>query len=335
MLVAHWMKAAAIFIYVAATAFVLSQCNRLLGPPRLATAIPEPRVEDKETVPPSPILQRAEERARERKEHVKVLARQHAEHLRLEAHLVDMLQSDIPAALADFAGAAVRFRNKLSDLKHLKTAEQWEREAPVKEALKRARDLTGEWYALDREAQKGRDGPTLHAPADIDALTQRIAAFKRGGEDIVEFAGALPALYPRVPKALMVSAIDVIARVALPQNAFDPCRDPAACPKPAPKPFAAEVPPPGPMPTNLKLPSGPVYCVDRQTLAPHRSVALHEEPAPDSFVISRIPAGTCGLTGTGTRGFHEAGFAREPWLEVIDRDGNRGWVMTRYLRLRR
>jgi len=338
MLLNHWMKGAVIFLYIAAMIFVVSQCNRLLDPARpKATLVGPARTEEEaaNAAAKSSILTHAEAQARKRKEHERELARQRAQHHQLEAHLVTLVHTDIPAALDELASCAIRFRNKLSDLKHLKKPDQWEREAPVKEALARARDLTSEWYGLDREAQKGRDGPTLHASPDTDALTKRTEAFKRGGEDIAEFAAGLPLLYPRVPEALMLSAIDAIARVALPKHAFDPCRDAAACPKPAPLPVADAFPPPGPLPTNLKPPSGPIYCVDRQTLAPHRTLALHEEPTPDSFVISRVRAGSCGLTGTGTRGFHETAFAREPWLEVLDRDGNRGWVIARFLRPRR
>jgi len=334
MLVTDWMRAAAIFLYVAAMIFVLSQCNRLLEPARPKAGISIPKEEASKADIKSPILERAEERAKKRKEYEKELARQRAAHHRLEAHLTTMVQTDIPAALGELASSAVKFRNKLSDLKHLKKPDQWERETPVKEALARNRDLTSEWYGLDREAQKGRDGPTLHSSSDIEALTKRIDLFKRGGEEIAEFAGALPVFYPKVPETLMLSALDAIARVALPKDAFDPCRDPSACPKPAPSPVAAAFPPPPPIPTNVKPPSGPTYCVDHHALAPHRTVALHEEPTPDSYVLSRVLAGSCDLTRTGRRGFHETAFARELWLEVVDRHGNRGWVIARYLRPR-
>jgi hypothetical protein len=58
-----------------------------------------------------------------------------------------------------------------------------------------------------------------------------LAAFKRGGEEPGKFSRALSPFAGHVPEALIVSAIDAIAFRVLPRDAFDPCRDPAACPK--------------------------------------------------------------------------------------------------------
>ena len=108
-----------------------------------APAIPEAKVKEE---PPKDDASRvmdhhAKLRAEKRKAHEQKLARQRAEHQALERDLVTMIQTDIPSALAELVKAASRFRNKLSDLKHMKKADQWEREAPVKDALARAREL--------------------------------------------------------------------------------------------------------------------------------------------------------------------------------------------------
>ena len=344
MLTRHWIRAALVLLYLLALLWVLSQSDRLselatssaLPPPAPPSTTGKPA--DQQSKPS--LAERARQRAEERKTHERKLAARRAEYRRLEADLAQMAAGDIPAALEELALAAAAFKRKLPDLKRLTKEERQDREAPVKEALARARALTADYYAADREAQKGREGPTLHSPADIYVLTERTQAFKKGEEEIGAFAKALAPLHGKVPESLLLAAFDAITRWALPAEAFDPCRDPAACPKPPP-PSPPQPPPtadPAPPPTNRFLPGapqpprirpapvGPTFCADRKRLAPRRWLPLREEPSPDAPIVARIPAGACGLAPTGRRGFFEHPFGRTRWLEVTDAAGNRGWA---------
>src|SRR5262245_24383435 len=132
MYLSHWMKGAVLLLYLAAMLFIINRCTR---PTQTAAATSDPRHEAN-LVPPinSPVLKRADEEASRRRERAKRLAQERAEHHLLEAHLTRMLHDDVPAALDELARAAVAYRNKLPDLKHLKQPDQWERETPVKEA---------------------------------------------------------------------------------------------------------------------------------------------------------------------------------------------------------
>jgi hypothetical protein len=227
MLASHWMKAAAVFLYIIATAWVLTQCDRLMEPaPNHKT--PTAKHDARKDVASAALSEPARLRDIKRRAHDEAVAKRRARYRALEADLLEMIKTDLPAALAELAHAAIRYRNKLSDLKHLTKAEQWERETPVKEAHARVRSLTEEWYKVDLEAQKEREGPTLNSATDMEALTKRLAAFKRGGEEIGAFAASLASLHGKVPEGLLLSAIDAIPRAVLPKDYLDPCRDPQA-----------------------------------------------------------------------------------------------------------
>jgi hypothetical protein len=319
MLAAHWIKAAAILLYLLAIAWVLGQCERLLAPakPPEPDAAAKPANSKPDATPAgTPVSEQAKLRAEKRKAHEDELAKRQAQYLALEADLAGMIQSDIPAALAELAQAAARYKAKISDLKNLKAADRWDRETPVKHAHARARDLTQEWYRIDLEAQKEREGPTLHSAAEIDALTKRIAAFKGGGEEVDAFAGALAPLHGKVPESLLLSAIDAIPRRVLPKDAFDPCRDPAAagCPKPAPAEASVK---------------HQTFCVSRS--ASQAELIVFAEPNSSAPVIARLTRGQCGVPLTGHQ--HVAATPRGwmRWHYVII-DGRKGWVTDGALR---
>jgi hypothetical protein len=333
MLVSHWMKVLALCLYLIATAWVLSQCDRLMAPaatekgqPKTAAMAVATTDDSLKEEAASPMSKQAKRRADKRKAHQTALAERRAWHQPLEAELLDMISNDIPVALAELAQAAIRYRNKLSDLKHLKKAEQWERETPVKDALRRARALTEEWGKTDLEAQKEREGPTQHSPADIEALTKRLAAFKRGGEEIHAFAASLASLHGKVPESLLLSAIDAIPRAVLPKDAFDPCRDPAACPKPAVVEPLAEPPKTSFVARDFAL--GQRYCVDAAALG-GRQLPLHIRPDPAAPIVVTVLPTSCRLTSTG-RQAHRRGSA-EVWIEVTHDYGYTGWVNASYL----
>jgi hypothetical protein len=317
MLASHWMKFAAVFLWFGATLLVLSHCSRLMGPGSQAEKEPPPGLE-KATKEGGkiPAAERKRQLDEERKAHEHQRAREQAEYRRLEAILLAMLKTDIPPALDELAEAAAAYKRKLPDLKHLKKQEQWEREAPVKAALARARKLTEEFYAIDREAQqKGREGPTLHSAPDTDALRKRTETLKRGGEELGEFVKALPPLYGKVPESLLLAAIDSIARAALPADAFDPCaRDAAACPKPPPPP------PPPPAPPAPPKVAG--YCIAD---APPRGAPLLDRPEMSALVLTRLPLGRCGLRLTGRRMRPHSTYRSTTLLEV-EVNGRIGWI---------
>jgi heme oxygenase len=343
MLLNHWMKAGLVLLYAILLAFVLSQCGRLGEPalqaPKKAALLPG-QTPAKEKGPAS-VWERAAEHDRESKAYARSKAKRRADHAKLEAHLAVMARTHIPAALEELVETASAFRRKLPGLQHLTKEEQWEREAPGKEALARARALTADYYAADREAQKGRDEPTLHSAVEADALARRIEAFKRGGEAFAALAKPLPPLYGKVPEDLLLKAIEAIARAALPADAFDPCaHDAAACPKPpppSPPPPPSLTPPPPPPPASVSEgttgpafsvappPDVPVarpgqrYCVDRWRLeGPY--LPLRARPAPGAPPIVQVLPTSCRLTATG-------GQSRDGrWLELMHDAGYTGWA---------
>jgi hypothetical protein len=327
MLPSHWMKTAAAVIYFACIAIVLAHCGRLT---RSADQPPVKASHDDQAGKdrtPSSVLDRLAQLENERKAHEAERAKRRAAHEKLEAALLAMATRDIPGALDELAAAAAAFRRKLPDLARLTKEQGWEREAPVKDALARARALTGDYYAADREAQKGREGPTLHSASDSEALEKRIAAFKQGGEDFAEFVKALPPLYGKVPHDLLLTAMDAIARAALPADAFDPCaRDPAACPKPppppAPLPTVPRTPvPPAPVPPLPPAPP-PTYCI---TQAPSHGVDLLAQPEMSAGILLRLPLGTCGITLAGGR-IRPYSTYRSTMLVKVEVRGKTGWL---------
>lgn len=320
MLASHWMKAAFVFLHLAAVAFALSHCGRPVG------TTPPPVENTGKEMGLSPVWERAAERQKERTAHTLKRAKDRADHEKLEAELRTIAKIHIPAALDEFAEAASAYRRKVPDLARLKKEEQWEREAPVKEALVRARALTADYYTADREAQKGREGPTLHAAEDADALAKRIDGFKKGGDDFGAFAKQLPPYYGKVSEDLLLKAIEAIARAALPADAFDPCaRDASACPKPAPPPTP---PPPKTLPPTEPPPPAPMvvassgYCV---TSAPTHGIGLLAHPQMSAPLLLRLSPGQCGITPTGRRARPYSTYRTATLLEV-EVNGKTGWV---------
>ena len=315
MRIPDWMRAGAILLHLVATAWVLSQCDRLMKPadqtkahPKAASHAMPAKEQGGQDDAKTGMSEQAKLRAEKRKKHEDALAQHRAQYLALEADLAAMIQTDIPAALGELANAAQRYRNKLSDLKQLKKTDQWARETPVKDALARARGLTEEWYRIDFEAQKHREGPTLHSPPDIEGLTKRLAAFKRAGEEIESFAAALAPLHGKVPEVLMLSAIDAIPRAVLPKDAFDPCRDPAACPKPAV--------------VQPLEPLKPTYCIAHSS---DRRVALLARPELAAFVTKGLAPGQCGIMPTGRKAASNGTYGYARFIEV-EVEGRTGWI---------
>ena len=315
MLASDWMKTLALLVYLLATAWVLSQCDRILAPadrkPPQTLSISDPAGSDAKSPKETPAAQISEEakmRAENRKAHWQELARRRARYLALEADLADMIKNDLPAALAELASNALRYRTKLSDLKRLSPQDRWDREAPVKEAHARARALSVEWHRLELEAEKGREGPTLHNEPDMQMLAKRMAAFKRGGEEIEPFAAALAPLHGKVPEAMLLAAIDAVPRGVLPGDAFDPCRDPAACPKDA----VAE-------PAE---PETSTYCI---TPSLGRPVTLLKRPELAAFMLMRLAPGQCGLLPTGRKAASNGTYGYARFIEV-EVDGRTGWI---------
>jgi hypothetical protein len=319
MLASHWMKAAFVLLHLAAVAFALSHCGRPAGTAPTTAGKPE---KDKGK---SPAWERAAQREKERKAHELAVAKRRADHQKLEAELRAIAKIHLPAALDELAEAAAAYRRKISDLARLKKEEQWEREGPVKEALARARALTADYYAADREAQKGRDGPTLHPAEDADALAKRIDAFKRGGEEFGAFAKLLPPLYGKIPEKLLLEAIEVMARAALPADAFDSCaRDPSTCPKPPPPPPAPPVavsPVAPPAPPVAAVKSG--ACV-RASASPHH-LTVHTDPDTTAAVITRLAPRQCGILRTGFTDAYHGPAGWSAW-EEINVNGHTGWI---------
>jgi len=320
MLPRHWMKAGLIFLYFMAVLWVLNQCTRLLTPveppkppPRAELPPPAGKSPPKPTVQPD-LLEQGRLRAQKRNARETARAERRTRYLALEADLAAMMQSDIPAALRELGQAAARYINKLSDLKRLKPSDRWERETPVKEAHALAQSLAQEWYKIDLEAQKDRQGPTLYTSADVDGLTKRLAAFKRGEEEIEAFASALAPLHGKVPENLMLSAIDAIPRAVLPKDAFDPCRDPTACQKPP-----AEAP---------AQPEAPPSCVS--IFAPARDLAVFAHPDLAAPVLTHLSPGQCGLVLT-RRTQTYSNVSGWTALAQITVDGKTGWVRDRII----
>ena len=326
MLPSHWMKTAAAVVYFACIAVVLTHCGRLTrsaGEPPVKISTDGKTGKD-ETEPS--VLERIARLESERNAREAERAKRRAAHATLEAALLAMATRDIPDALDELAAAAAAFRRKLPDLARLTKEQGWEREAPVKQALARARALTGDYHAADREAQKGRDGPTLHSASDIEALEKRIAAFKQEGEDFAEFVKALPPLYGKVPQDLLLTAMESVARAALPADAFDPCaRDPAACPKPPPPPAPRPPVPPPPVPrppVSPLPPPSPTYCVTR---APPHGVDLLAQPEMSAGIVVRLRLGTCGITLAGGR-IRPYSTYRSTMLVKVHVQGKTGWL---------
>lgn len=342
MLVSHWAKAIAIFVHLFATAWVLSQCERLSRPAQSAgqakavtlpatgkhdgraEKLPTSAHRKDEDMAPAFVSPEARRRAQLRKAHAEALAERRVRYQALEAELVELSEKDIPGVLAELAQAVVRYRNKLSDLQRLKKAEQWERETPVKEAHARARTLTEEWYKIDFEAQKEREGPTLHVPTEAEALTKRLQAFKRGEEGIEPFAASLAALLGKVPESLLLSAIDAIPRAVLPKNAYDPCRDPSACPKPFASPAETGL-------TARDIASGVRLCVGADSLWP---VPLYPRPDFNAPAHVAVRPPSCRLTATG-RVIDRIASGGSLWIEVSHESGQVGWAQGHSLRRQR
>ncbi len=224
----------------------------------------------------------------------------------------------IPRALAELASEALRYRNKLSDLAMLDKPARWERETPLKEAAAYARKLIAEYHVTDREAQKGREGPTVYLEADTALLARRLAEFKRGGEGLENFAAALPHFVGQVPEQLMGQAVDTIALAVLPADSFDPCRDPAACSKPEP------MPPPVP-------PAKPELLRRVASWAPSHDLILRLNPNSSEPNAGRLSHGQI-VFATGrkqTEGVpqgHRNQWIQITWIEVRTSDRTR-WAL--------
>jgi hypothetical protein len=359
MLASHWLQAMAVILYVVATAWVLNSCDRSLAPAKQTQAKPGPALPTapagqppKDTSQPE-LSEDRKRRITERQAESENRVKRRVRYRALEVDLAAMIKTDLPAALQELAEAATRYRNKLPDLKHLEKADQWEREAPVKQAHATARRYSEEWYRIDFEAQKEREGPTLHDKTDIADLTKRIAAFRKGRQDIEGFASELPLFYGRVPQSLMLSAVDAIAQLVLPKDAFDPCRDPqaATCPKP-PAPPTAALPDARAKATPAALdvsaaplqsrpapprPSGPRFCADPRRLADAPGgLPLREGPTNRARQKEQIPPGECALIATGRHQPDAQILGTFTWLEIVRaRTATTGWVNSWYLRRER
>ena len=97
---------------VVATVFVLSQCSRLPAPRHHLAMSARPR--RRRASPPSGTGRRARKRSARPMKLKK--AKQRADYEKLEADLVAMAKTDIPAALDELAEAASAYRRKLPDL---------------------------------------------------------------------------------------------------------------------------------------------------------------------------------------------------------------------------
>jgi hypothetical protein len=331
-----WMRSLAMLLYIVGIAAVIHSCRQGTSP-----AGPPPAIAPPSNTTDTRLLSRRKQLDDELQKRRTALAR-------LEAELLQ-LRADFPALLHDLAREAVRFTAKAPELHRLETRARWERETPVKHALTRARALVTDYHRLDLEAQKEREEPTLYTDAISAALTARVTAYPRQADDTPHaFADDVQRLLGKVPESLLLGALDVLARKALPTDAFHPCRDPAHCPKPVVerelKPAAA---PAITVPVRAPAPSPPValperrvrpdvveYCADPERLRGDR-LPLREDPTPMSPALAYIRAGECGLRGTGEIVPHRQPAGVFVWIEVERRDRSIGWVNSYYVRQRR
>src|SRR5690349_15386196 len=115
MLTSHWMKAAAVSLYIIAAAWVLTRCDRLMAPAPTQKAASHPAkiaiVTDEEDQKESAAVLSLEAklRARKRKAHDEATAARRARYQALESDLQEMIKTDLPAALAELAQAAMRY----------------------------------------------------------------------------------------------------------------------------------------------------------------------------------------------------------------------------------
>jgi hypothetical protein len=333
-----WMRSLAMLLYCFGIAAVINSCRQAtpasMSPP--AAAPPSNATDTR-------LLSR-------RKQLDAELHKRRAALARLEAELLQ-LSADFPALLHDLAREAMRFTAKTPELQRLEPRARWEREAPVKQALTRVRAVVSDYHRLDAEAQKERDEPTLYTGAISAALSARIISHPRHADDTPHaFADDVQRLLGKVPEALLLEALDVLARKALPTDSFDPCRDPAQCPKPVVerelKPAAAPATP-APIPVPAPAPTPPVslperrelrdiveYCADPEALRGAR-LPLREDPTPLSPALGYIRGGECGLRGTGEIVPHRQPAGVFVWIEVVRRDRSIGWVNSYYVRQRR
>jgi hypothetical protein len=226
----------------------------------------------------------------------------------------------IPGAIAELAAEAARFRRKLPDLAHLTEPERWQRETPVKEALVRVKALIAEYHAVDREAQKDRDGPTEYLADDTKALNDNLAALKGAGEgDDAKFATTLPSFIGKVPEKLMLSAAEALALAVLPPNAFDSCRDPKACPTlPAPPPAPVSAPAPPAAARNATA-----LCVGPG--ARPQDLKVRREPDRFAELFFQLRPRQCGIEPTGHKDAYDTPWGRSAWQQILV-DGDTGWV---------
>ena len=204
-----------------------------------------------------------------------------------EEELRSLLTEEIPEAIQDLASEAERYRVKRPDLKHLSKPEQREREKSVKAALERARAITERFYAVDRQAQMERAGPTVFADSDREAFHKRIELFRRGSEDLASFASYVAGQYGKLLEKPLLVAVEAIAKSVLPADALDLCRDPAVCRKPD---IVA-----GPAIANkFQVLAGAMpSCVPR---APDgRDLHLYAFPRKGAAVLMRLAPGQCGI----------------------------------------
>lgn len=343
----QWFRLAAMVVYVIAVLFVLNRCARSLeektpspkpdapmlpvAATRTSTAESAKRDDDAKLSP------EARSRAAKKQMHDRQVAERLERHRQVEADLQALATSDIPAALKELGEEATRFRNKRADLKLLETRAKWERELPVKDALTRVRELIADYYASDREAQKGREGPTEHADTSVQQLTKRLQEFRKRPEDIAGFAAELAAFAGKVPEKLLLSAIDSIAQLSLPKDAFDPCRDPAAstCPRPE---FAFDAPAGANASTNAhrvrplaflsEVRAGQRVCVN--AAGESDRIPLLNRPGSQEPVAQILP-NSCRLRATG-RVAQGSRTGMILWLEVRHDDGPLGWISVGFVR---
>ena len=326
----HWFRLLALVLYVAGVGVVLHQCSRQFNPPD----VPAPKA--RRAPVPDVIARQQQQRAARQAEHEEQLQKRKAAYEALETDLKLLREVELPLAMAELSREALRYQNKISDLARLELAARWEREEPVKKARDHAYRLVLEYQAIDQNAQKERDGPTLYQDEAIALIGDRLAKFTKGGEGIANFAAAVPTFAGQVPEKLLLEAIDAIAVVALPADAFDPCRNPLACPKPSPAvegktpdKLAAAKPSPA---TNAPgspeaFPNTPKrYCLNASRLG-GQPLPLRTEPYPSAPMVARIAASSCMITATG----HRVELGPSSWLQVTHDYGYTGWVQARFL----
>lgn len=311
----HWFRLLALLLYVAGVLFVLHQCSRQFNPP----PPPAPRIRPAPV--PDVIARQQQQRAARQAEHEEELQKRKAAYEALEADLKILREVDLPLAMAELSREALRYQNKVSDLARLELAARWEREEPVKKARDRAYRLVLEYQSLDRAAQKEREGPTNYNDEDVALLTKRLSEFTRAGERIAEFAAAVPAFAGQVPEKLLLEAIDAIAVAALPADAFDPCRNPLACPKDSPDQALAARPAPKKNLASLRVVSW----------ANARDLYLKYEPHTSKPIARRlIPGEVFTPTGQRSEQFIANGLPLK-WIEVQGKATETYWALEKVL----